>query len=264
MRTSIHVRVIAGDALARVNSTPIANVRRLASLDWFRAIDKRLGDGPQIDGGKKPAVSRVHVGGECIAPRRWHTHVLDDSLDRAYAEASYDTLIEMREHSGHLRWYDDRGCVRKAVRESPHPSRRPRVEVTASAEHDGQRLVLDPGCRSRWRQERMYRSPTSPASTVETRVFSASCSPPHPDHFGLAGKLPPPFRSTWARRRRVSWRRRHLQPDGGQVPAGGLLASSPAVTIGPFTITPRLNDHSAFDAYSIIGRSWRSAAVLHR
>jgi len=121
-------------------------------------------------------------------------------------------------------------------------------------EHDGQRLVLDLGMPIT----------VAPGTDVplpdvagldgrDESLLGVVLSHPHPDHFGLAGKLPtsvPIYMGEEAAR--ILEEAAFFSPMAITFRPAGFLRHREPITIGPFTITPRLNDHSAFDAYSML------------
>lgn len=76
---------------------------------------------------------------------------------------------------------------------------------------------------------------------------------PHPDHYGLMEKVSPsvPVYIGAAAARLLSEAAFFL-PGALQLKAHATFEHRKPLTIGPFTVTPHLNDHSAFDAYSLL------------
>jgi ribonuclease J len=75
----------------------------------------------------------------------------------------------------------------------------------------------------------------------------------HPDHYGLAGQLPdavPVFMG--AATARILRESQFFTPMGLDREPAELLADREPLVVGPFTITPFLVDHSAFDAYALL------------
>ena len=82
-------------------------------------------------------------------------------------------------------------------------------------------------------------------------------SHPHMDHYGLAGNIAAPVimgEAAWRILAEASFFTGGILPPA---PSCFLRHREPA-TIGPFTITPFLNDHSAFDAYSMLVEATRA------
>jgi ribonuclease J len=76
---------------------------------------------------------------------------------------------------------------------------------------------------------------------------------PHPDHYGLMEKVSPsvPVYIGAAAARLLS-EAAFFTPGGLQLQPRAAFEHRKPLTIGPFTVTPHLNDHSAFDAYSLL------------
>jgi ribonuclease J len=74
----------------------------------------------------------------------------------------------------------------------------------------------------------------------------------HQDHWGLAGQVPPgvPLYMGEATQRILT--EAAFWTSGLTVAPAGVLAHRVSFSLGPFCITPFLNDHSAFDAYSLL------------
>ncbi|MBK9032257.1 MAG: MBL fold metallo-hydrolase [Myxococcales bacterium] len=78
-------------------------------------------------------------------------------------------------------------------------------------------------------------------------------SHPHPDHYGLMSKLAPSvpiFMGEAASR--ILAEAAFFTPGGLATAPRGYLRHRVPFDLGPFRITPFLNDHSAFDAYSLL------------
>jgi ribonuclease J len=88
---------------------------------------------------------------------------------------------------------------------------------------------------------------------TDPSLLGVVLSHPHPDHYGLMSKLAPTvplFMGEAASR--ILAEAAFFTP-GGLVPAPrGYLRHRSTFELGPFRITPFLNDHSAFDAYSLL------------
>lgn len=122
-------------------------------------------------------------------------------------------------------------------------------------EAQGQRLVLDLG-----RPLDAGRDETVPLPVVagladgaEPSLLGVVISHPHQDHYGLLPQISPrvPVFIGEAAARLVNeagWFIGSKQP----ISAAGHLHHRKPLTIGPFRITPFLNDHSAYDAYSLL------------
>jgi ribonuclease J len=125
------------------------------------------------------------------------------------------------------------------------------VEVASAA---GERIVLDVGrpLSSGW--EERVALPAVPGFTEpDPSLLGIVISHPHLDHYGLLADLPADIpvyigREAAALLAAASF----FSPVSGRIEPAGHLAHRQPVTVGPFVITPFLNDHSAFDAYSLL------------
>jgi len=75
----------------------------------------------------------------------------------------------------------------------------------------------------------------------------------HPDHYGLASGVDPsvPLYVGEATQR-ILEEALFLSPAGANLSAAGYLRDRGPMQLGPFTVTPYLVDHSAFDAYAVL------------
>lgn len=122
------------------------------------------------------------------------------------------------------------------------------IELEAS----GERLVLDLG-RPLWagRDEAVPLPEVSGLAAHDPTLRAVVISHPHPDHYGLATEIVAPIvmgEAGWRLLAEASFFTGAAPPPA---PSAFLRDRQP-MTIGPFTITPYLNDHSAFDAYSLL------------
>lgn len=122
-------------------------------------------------------------------------------------------------------------------------------------EADGKRLVLDVG-RPLW-AETSDRLPlpnvAGLASGGDRSLLGVVISHAHPDHYGLAELLPdevPLFMGDATAR--ILRESQFFTPTGLDREPAGLLVDRKPFVVGPFTITPSLVDHSAFDAYALL------------
>ena len=125
------------------------------------------------------------------------------------------------------------------------------VEVAAG---NGQRIVLDVGrpLSAGWDDE-VALPPVPGLGGNDASLCGVVVSHPHLDHYGLVGAASnsvPVFIGEEAARllAAASFFSSAAAPP---VPSG-FLRDRTSFTLGPFTITPFLNDHSAFDAYSLL------------
>ena len=122
------------------------------------------------------------------------------------------------------------------------------IEVESQSE----RLVLDLG-RPLWaKRDEVVPLPIVPGlDHHDPSLRAVVITHPHMDHYGLAGNIAAPVIMGEA-----AWR---ILAEAAFF-TGGVLPPAPSqflrhrepFTIGPFTVTPYLNDHSAFDAYSLL------------
>lgn len=88
----------------------------------------------------------------------------------------------------------------------------------------------------------------APDPTLHAVVLSH----PHLDHYGLADQLPDVPVYLGAEASRVLEAAAFFSPISKSPRLAGTLHDGSALQLGPFTITPYLADHSAFDAYSLL------------
>jgi ribonuclease J len=125
------------------------------------------------------------------------------------------------------------------------------VELEAA----GKRLALDLG-RPLWADaDTPMPLPSVPgfAGGKDRSLLGVVISHAHPDHYGLAGLLPdsvPVFMG--AATARILRESQFFSPMGLDRKSADLLADRQPLVVGPFTITPFLVDHSAFDAYALL------------
>lgn len=122
------------------------------------------------------------------------------------------------------------------------------IELEAS----GERIVLDLG-RPLWarRDEVVPLPPVGGLSAHDPTLRAVVISHPHPDHYGLATEIAAPIvmgEAGWRLLAEASFFTGSAAP---RQPMAFLRDRQP-MTLGPFTITPYVNDHSAFDAYSLL------------
>ncbi len=119
------------------------------------------------------------------------------------------------------------------------------VEIEAA---DGSRIALDLG-----RPLSAALSDVVPAPTFAGPLLSVLITHPHLDHYGLVGDLdpaPPVFIGQEAAR--ILDAAALFSPMTRPLSPAGFLRDRELFTIGPFTVTPYLVDHSAFDSYSLL------------
>lgn len=120
-------------------------------------------------------------------------------------------------------------------------------------EADGSRLVLDVGLPLDWESEQPVPLPPVPGfDRPDESLVGVVISHPHPDHYGLAGRLPAetPFL--------VGEAAENILVAADVFTRGLKLANTThlqherPIQRGPFTITPFLIDHSAYDSYAVL------------
>jgi len=125
------------------------------------------------------------------------------------------------------------------------------IEVEASA---GGRIVLDLGrpLSAGWDDDVALPS-VAGLGGGDPSLLGILISHPHLDHFGLLAGVAPRV-PVWIGREAASVLDAAAFFTGGRAPrpAAGFLQHGVRFELGPFAITPFLNDHSAFDAYSLL------------
>ena len=121
-------------------------------------------------------------------------------------------------------------------------------------DHDGDRIVLDLGrpLSAGW-DEDVPLPAIDGLAEVDPTMHGVVLSHPHLDHYGLAGQLAagvPVYLGEEAAR--VLEAASFFSPVSGCPPLAGHLHHRAPLELGPFTVTPYLADHSAFDAYSLL------------
>jgi ribonuclease J len=121
-------------------------------------------------------------------------------------------------------------------------------------ESDGKRLVLDIG---------MPLDASDPAAvatpevlgfdTADPSLLGVLISHPHQDHYGLASRVPQETTFLMgAATERILQAATDFTPSGGVFGHVMHLEDRQTLELGPFTITPYLMDHSAYDAYAVL------------
>lgn len=121
-------------------------------------------------------------------------------------------------------------------------------------EHDGHALVLDVG-------RPLDAGPFDQVPIPDVRAFhfedpsrvAVLLSHGHPDHYGLIPGIPegiPLFLGEATQR--ILREAAFFSPAGADLNAAGYLRDREPITLGPFTVTPCLMDHSAFDSYALL------------
>jgi len=125
------------------------------------------------------------------------------------------------------------------------------VEISAD---DGQRIVVDLG-RPLWAAsaDEVDLPTVSGLTDADSTLCGIVISHPHLDHYGLLHKVScdvPVF--TGAEAASLLRAAAFFSPVSAEIEPAGFLVDREPMVVGPFAITPFLNDHSAFDAYSLV------------
>jgi ribonuclease J len=122
------------------------------------------------------------------------------------------------------------------------------------ANDGGERIVLDVG-RPLWADwdEEIATPDVSGFAESDASLLGVIISHPHLDHYGLLRQIRADVpvlvgREASALLEAASY----FSPISGRIRATGFLEHRRPFALGGFTITPFLNDHSAFDAYSLL------------
>lgn len=120
--------------------------------------------------------------------------------------------------------------------------------------HDEQRLVVDLGrpLSAGWDDE--VSLPDIPGlASPDPSTLGVVLSHPHLDHYGLARQLHEDVAVYIGKEAaRVLDAAAFFSPVSAKPTLAGTLADRERLRLGPFTVTPYLADHSAFDAYSLL------------
>jgi ribonuclease J len=121
-------------------------------------------------------------------------------------------------------------------------------------ESQGKRLVLDIGQPLDCPDPELAVMPEVKGFKVEdASLLGVILSHPHQDHYGLAHRLPESTRFLMgAAAERILKAAADFTPSGGTFKHVTHLENNRPIKLGPFTITPYLADHSAYDAYSVL------------
>jgi ribonuclease J len=124
------------------------------------------------------------------------------------------------------------------------------VEIEAQGKH----LVLDLGRPlSAQSDEEVPLPAIAGLADGDPSLLGVVISHPHLDHYGLAKQVSPKVPVfIGAAANRILREAAFFSRAGFAISAAGFLIHRKAFQLGPFRITPYLNDHSAFDAYSLL------------
>lgn len=119
--------------------------------------------------------------------------------------------------------------------------------------YDGQRLVLDLGLPLEADfPDEISLPPISGLVRKDRNLLGVLISHGHPDHWGLAARIDrdvPIYMGEVTSR--ILREAQFFTPTGADFAPFGFLRHQRPLVIGPFTVTPHLVDHSAYDAYAI-------------
>lgn len=121
-------------------------------------------------------------------------------------------------------------------------------------EESGARIVLDLGRPTvAPRDEEVPLPNIAGLDGCDPALLGVVLSHPHLDHFGLISKVAPQVPLFVGEAAiRILREAAFFSPAGLSRDASGFLRHREPFSVGPFRITPFLNDHSAFDAYSLL------------
>lgn len=121
-------------------------------------------------------------------------------------------------------------------------------------ESGGQRIVLDVGLPLDVVDSDALPLPSvSGFEAPDVSLLGVIISHPHQDHYGLAYRLPAETRFLiGGAARSILLAADVFTPEGASFENVTLLEDREPIALGPFTITPFLVDHSAYDAYAIL------------
>jgi ribonuclease J len=121
-------------------------------------------------------------------------------------------------------------------------------------EHEGTRLVLDVGLPlDVGRLEGSLFPAVRGLREGDPSILGLILSHGHPDHYGLVAEVHESVpRYLGEATQRILKEAAFFTGGGAQIAAAGHLADRIPIQLGPFTLTPYLVDHSAFDAYALL------------
>lgn len=121
-------------------------------------------------------------------------------------------------------------------------------------ESQGKRLVLDVGLPlDDVAAATMELHPVPGFDKPDPSLLGVLISHPHADHYGLADRLPPETPFLIGRGAQAILEAADLfTPAGLKLKNTTHLQDRKPITLGPFTITPYLVDHSAYDSYAVL------------
>lgn len=125
-------------------------------------------------------------------------------------------------------------------------------------ESGGKRIVLDVGLPLDAENSKRHLPKVKGFRKPDDSLLAVVLSHPHQDHYGLSRYLLPEIQMiVGAAAERILKASALFTPTGAVFKHVLHLAHGKRLDIGPFAITPYLNDHSAYDAYSLLIESGR-------
>ncbi|MFM7061502.1 MAG: MBL fold metallo-hydrolase [Actinomycetes bacterium] len=124
------------------------------------------------------------------------------------------------------------------------------IELEAAS---GERIVLDVGrpLNAGW-DEAIPLPQVAGLADGDPSLLGVLISHPHLDHYGLLGQIDPSVPVWMGQEAARIVSAAAFYTGGRAVEPRGHLEHGVPVPLGPFVVTPFLNDHSAFDAYSLL------------
>ena len=120
-------------------------------------------------------------------------------------------------------------------------------------EAEGKRIVLDVGLPLSAENSIRHLPKVKGFREPDESLLAVVLSHPHQDHYGLSHYLQPEIQMiTGAASERILKASALFTPTGAIFKHVLHLEHGKKLNLGPFTITPYLNDHSAYDAYSLL------------
>ena len=121
-------------------------------------------------------------------------------------------------------------------------------------EHEGVRLVLDIGLPLNGGHDEESLFPAvSGLREGDPSIVGLIVSHGHPDHYGLVADVHASVpRYLGEATQRMLLEATFFTSAGAQIAAAGHLVDQVRLNLGPFSVTPYLVDHSAFDAYALL------------
>jgi ribonuclease J len=120
-------------------------------------------------------------------------------------------------------------------------------------ESDGKRIVLDVGLPLDAEDSARHLPKVKGFREPDDSLLAVVLSHPHQDHYGLARYLCPDIEMIMgAAAERILKAAALFTPTGAVFKHVRHLEYGKTLLVGPFAITPYLNDHSAYDAYSML------------